>query len=305
MAQLIDHLWQSALFVALMWFLAWLTRRNLVSLRLWMWRLAALKFLLPFGLLYAVGGWLGFPVRHSAIPPPDLVVDVTSFFFPLAAPAQTMAPASHLLIIALVLVLLATVFCGLLIRRQLIAAQRQRVEEVARAAADWSDEPRPLGFFKTATLSGISLIILAAPIFVGAVHDRLVRQEALAVDIRSLRSSVISLRVTKTIFGARSRIVATSDGVSISHINLQDLVAEVYGIGQFEVFGGALPWLTSPHYDVQVKGPVHTPAIFDPYSLRQSVTGYLYQEYGVAIRVNGRCQEPCLNQQSFTIERLR
>jgi hypothetical protein len=92
--------------------------------------------------------------------------------------------------------------------------------------------------------------------------------------------------------------------VLIRHINLQDLVAMVYGIGQFEVFGGALPWLSSPHYDVKVDGPVSTPAVFDPYSLRQPVTDYLSHEYGVSIRVNGSCQQPCLNQESFVVERI-
>jgi len=56
---------------------------------------------------------------------------------------------------------------------------------------------------------------------------------------------------------------------------------------------------------VQVIGSIDAPKIFDPYALRQPVTDYLYNEYGVAIRVNGSCQEPCVNQQSFRIERLR
>ena len=78
----------------------------------------------------------------------------------------------------------------------------------------------------------------------------------------------------------------------------------MYGIGEFEGFGGALPWLESPHYEGRVTGPVQAPALFDPYSLRQPVTDYLSREFGVAIRVNGSCQEPCLNQESFAVERV-
>ena len=55
---------------------------------------------------------------------------------------------------------------------------------------------------------------------------------------------------------------------------------------------------------MKVNGPVSAPAVFDPYSLRQPVTDYLFHEYGVSIRVNGSCQEPCLNQESFVVERI-
>jgi hypothetical protein len=146
MRGVLDHLWQSILFVALVFGLARLTRNNLAALRLWMWRSAALKFLLPFGLLYAFGAWLGFPVRHSAIPPPAAITDFVAFGLPLATPAQT--------------------------------------------------------------------------------------------------------------------------------------------------FAGNAWWVAMG------------PAVFDPYSLRQPVTDYLYQRFGVSIRVNGDCQEPCGNYDSFHIERL-
>ena len=299
-----DHLWQSTCFAALVWGLAWLLRRNSALLRLSMWRIAALKFLLPFSVLLALGGWLGFPVRHSAIPPPAAVTETAEWLWRTGFPATAYAPVAVVMMIALLLALTVAGLCGLLIVRQLRAARWRQQEEIARVTADGSHEPAPLGFLVSATLAGAALGAVAAPIFVGAVQDRLRRQEALAIDIRALRSAEITLRVTSTIFGGRSTMLATEEGISISHINLQDLVAQVYGIGQFEVFGGALPWLTSPHYNVHVKGRVHAPEVFDPYSLRQSVTDYLYASYGVSIRVNGLCQEPCLNQQSFVIERV-
>jgi hypothetical protein len=92
--------------------------------------------------------------------------------------------------------------------------------------------------------------------------------------------------------------------VTIRNINIKDLVSMVYGIGPFEVFGGAMPWLSEPRYDVRVTGPLSQPAAFDPYSLRQPVTDYLYAQFGVSIRVNGACQKPCKDFESFVIERL-
>jgi hypothetical protein len=130
------------------------------------------------------------------------------------------------------------------------------------------------------------------------------RQVALATDMRLLGKANVALTEVATRFGGRSEILADGQGVTIRYINLQDLVALVYGIDQFEVFGGALPWLEHPHYDVHVTGPLADPAIFDAYSLRQPVTQYLYDQYGVSIRVNGNCQEPCLNQESFVVERI-
>ena len=89
LAGIIDHLWQSIAFAAIVFGVAYLTRRNSAALQLWLWRIAALKWLLPLGLLYALGGWLGFPVRHSAIPPPATLTEWVSTGLSIAAPALT------------------------------------------------------------------------------------------------------------------------------------------------------------------------------------------------------------------------
>lgn len=294
MALLIDHLWQSVLFFVLVGGLAALTRRNSAALHLWLWRIAALKFLLPFALLFALGGWLGFPVRHSAIPPPVVMTEAFNAMTPWFAPAQTLWVSRFLEITAAVLAL--TACSAWWIGRQLRRARR---------GGQSADDPTPpLGFFTTTALAGTALCAIVAPMIAGALQDRLRRQAALEVDTHQLRMAAISLSETPWRFGMRAEIAANTSGVVIRYINLQDLVALVYGIGEFEVFGGALPWLESPHYEVRVTGPVQAPALFDPYSLRQPVTDYLSREFGVAIRVNGSCQEPCLNQESFAVERV-
>jgi hypothetical protein len=294
MTPLIDHLWQFLVFTGLVGMATWWTRANAAELRLWMWRAAALKFLLPFSLLVAIGGWLGFPVRHTAIAPPSWLVRAVQVLEPWTAPANAFDDSRSTQVVALLVLLAGAAFCATWIRRSL-----RTTREAAGAGA-----PASLGFFKTAALAGMALCLLAAPVLAGAIHDRVLRQEALAIDTQRLRSADISLSEAPHRFGMRTEIVAGGDGVLIHHVNLQDLVALVYGIDQFEVFGGALPWLEEPYYDVRITGSIHAPTLFDPYSLRQRVTDYLSHEYGVAIRVNGSCQEPCLNQQSFTVERL-
>lgn len=304
MAQLLDHLWQSALTVLLILFLALMTRPNSAALRLWLWRVAALKFLVPFSLAYALGSWIGFPTRHSAIPPPAGLLDALGSVMPWATPMQAFAPSGFPFIGGLLLICGLATLCVRAIAHELRLTRRLRTEEIARAEGDAYWQPVPLGMFKATTLAAAVFCSLAAPLVAGALHDRVLRQEVLALDIESLRTARVSLTQANWRFGDRPEIRAVDGGVTIRNVNLQDLVAMVYGIDHFEVFGGTLPWLESPHYNVQVSGPLHAPGMFDPYSLRQPVTQYLYDQYGVSIRVNGNCQEPCLNQESFVVERI-
>lgn len=303
MAPIIDHLWQSALYVAITWLAARLVRSSAVSLRLWMWRIAALKFVVPFAWVYDAGGWLGFPVRHSAIPPPQWLTDSVAGALLWVSPAQSFASASQARMIGLAAAFTLAVLSVHLIRAELRRTRDQRDDERRHFEFSGQDAPPP-GFLQTLTLASVTLLLIAGPAVAGAVRNRLDRQAALAVDTEALRSAKIELFETDWRFGDRTEVLATPNGVTIRKINLQDLVALVYGIGQFEVFGGALPWLESPHYDVRVTGTVTQPALYDPYSLRQPLTEYLSTEFGVSIRVNGRCQDPCLKQESFVVERI-
>jgi hypothetical protein len=66
-----------------------------------------------------------------------------------------------------------------------------------------------------------------------------------------------------------------------------------------------MPWLEYPRYDVRISGPLRAPEVFDAYSLREPMTRYLYQRFGVSIRVNGSCQEPCPHHSSIMVERVK
>jgi bla regulator protein BlaR1 len=47
---IVNHLWQSTVFVAVAGMLTLLLRRNLARTRYWLWLVASAKFLIPFGL---------------------------------------------------------------------------------------------------------------------------------------------------------------------------------------------------------------------------------------------------------------
>jgi hypothetical protein len=301
---LFDHLWQSLLFAALAGGLAWLTRKNLAAVRLWIWRIAALKFLLPLGLLFALGAWIGYPVRHSAIPPPAPLADAVSAATPVFVPAHSLDASPFVLAFATVLTAIAAVACLRAIFRKERRAREELDAEDARLDRDWSDRPPSPGFLHAAALTTAAVGTLILPILAGALEDRQMRQAILAADTRTLRSAAIAMSEADHAPGTEPQVIARRDGVLIRNINLKDLVALVYGIDQFEVFGGALPCLSAPYYDVRVSGPVSSPAVFDPYALHKPVTEFLAARFGVSIRVNGSCQDPCVNQQSFVIERL-
>jgi hypothetical protein len=301
---LIDHLWQSIACAAITGGVVFLTRHNSATLQLWLWRLAALKFLLPFSLLFALGGWLGFPVRHSAIPPPAAVIELVSHGLSVAAPAENFDLVASWAAAALTVLLVVAAACLVMIFRGLRRARRLRAEEQARLAADWNYQPPPLGFWQSSLLATVALCTVTLPLIAGATRDRQWRQAMLAIDEVALQSAAIVMDEAPAGAGILSRVTAHPTGVEIRNINLQDLVSLVYGIGKFEVFGGAMPWLEYPRYDVRITGPVRAPEVFDPYSLRQPMTNYLYQQFGVSIRVNGRCQKPCKDYESFVIERL-
>jgi len=61
-AQLANHLWQSTVFAGAVWLSTLLLRKNSAAVRYRLWMIAALKFLVPFSLLIAVGGNLGWRV---------------------------------------------------------------------------------------------------------------------------------------------------------------------------------------------------------------------------------------------------
>ena len=65
---LTNHLWQSTLFVVVVWLLTLVLRRNRAETRHRLWLIASVKFLIPFSLLVGIGSHLGW--RTSAVESP-------------------------------------------------------------------------------------------------------------------------------------------------------------------------------------------------------------------------------------------
>ena len=65
---IVNHLWQSTLFLFFIGALCYLLRRDGAHIRYWLWWTASIKFLLPFSALAAAGQWLASRTALSPVP---------------------------------------------------------------------------------------------------------------------------------------------------------------------------------------------------------------------------------------------
>src|ERR1700678_4330883 len=113
-AFVVNHLWQSTLFVAGVALLAHIVRHNAAKLRYALWLTASLKFLIPFALLTALGAHIS--LHHVAAAPRPLVVLIDKIAEPLVTPtiSEGVSP-SGLVSESTVLTVLAVIWtCGAL-----------------------------------------------------------------------------------------------------------------------------------------------------------------------------------------------
>lgn len=66
---LVDHLWQSTLFVLIVWLATLTLRRNRARVRCWLWTGASVKFLLPFSTLVGLGAQFRWREAPAAVQP--------------------------------------------------------------------------------------------------------------------------------------------------------------------------------------------------------------------------------------------
>jgi hypothetical protein len=297
-----DHLWQSGLCLVAIALSSLLLRRQPALLRLWLWRIAALKFLFPFAALYALGQWLGFPVMHAADPAPGFLVKVFAVLGPLLAPAQSAAlGAAASLALSLLLAALTAAWA-------LLIAPQMRIERL-RAHCERSDaefgaaDPPGMGFFKAAFLTLLTIVTVAGTLTAGGVDDRQHRHRLLIVDALALREGSVAVAIARPGMGYRSRVYADAQGVLIRNANIRELLAIAYGVSRASVSGDLMAtsynsdpsysWLFSPRYDVRVNGRVREPEKFDPYALHQVITRMLAERFGIEVHVNEKCAPPC------------
>jgi hypothetical protein len=297
MTALANHLWQSLLCFALVCALAALTRAHSARARVWLWRLAALKWLLPFALLSGIGAWLGFPVRYAGDPPPPSLVRLIDAAAPWLQPgawlgslAQWLAP----------LALFIASFAALRVSLGHIhtEALRARVEEL-RLERDPDDREPSVGFLRAALMTACAIMLAAMPMLGGAVRASVHDHEVLEANLQSMRDARVTLRPARPGLGSRYFVRTTARGVVIRNITLRELTALSYGVNRFFVRGdhfreaGEEDWLVDSRHDVTVEAPVIEPERFDTYALRPAITRELAKNFGLEIYVNNACQPPC------------
>jgi hypothetical protein len=303
MAALVDHCWQSLLFCALCVWLAWLLRANTARVRLWLWRLSALKLLVPFAALFTLGRWAGFPVYHSADKVPAALMSLADALTPLLAPAQGAHLGAQAITWSLLALLPVAALFGCRLPRHLRIESRLAHAEELRREADPDDLPPGLGFIKGALLAFCAITIGGGALLGGAIADRRWRLELMAVHARALRSAPINMVEAEPGMGARWRIDASADGIFIRNVTLQDLIALSQGVNHYSVWDSqmnkpsddpdAISWLVAPRYDLSIAARIDEPRAFDAYALRGRITQYLADRFGLELYVNGECQAPC------------
>jgi len=109
---LLDHLWQSTLFCAVIWSITLALRSNSAAVRHWLWLLASVKFLVPFSVLHLLGAAAGLPTPVES--QPSLLGVALQAATPVVAPALTLAGEPRGAPLALAPALLAVWIAGAL-----------------------------------------------------------------------------------------------------------------------------------------------------------------------------------------------
>ncbi len=301
-AALVDHLWQSWLCLVAVALSMTVLRNAPAILRLWMWRGTALKFLVPFSLLYLLGSRMGFHVTH----PGDTVsADLVRWLHGakrLVSPAQDAALGGRAALGLLVFLLALTVaWMGAFARQIRIELLRARWQ--ADRVAVTGEPLAGIGFFRAGLLTLCGLSALSVTVLSGAVDDRLHRHAVLETNLRALRHARVEMALARPGMGERSRLMADANGVLLRNVNLQEMIAFAYGVTPFAVMSnqvadssGGEPrefWMYSPRWDVRITGPVREPEIFESFALNRVLTRLLATRFGLEIEVNGECQRPC------------
>ena len=301
---LVDHLWQSCCCCGVAWIFSTMTRDDAAVVRLWLWRIAAGKLLLPFSLLFALGAWLGFPSAHSADPAPPDFVRTISLLAPFTSPARVLGWTGLPLALATLAAFAGAAACAYWLRDRLHVERVQVAEEAARRERDIDDIQSRPGFICSALMSACALCAVSIPMLAGAIHDRQQRLERLIANSLALRDAPVAMAPAAHGMGARYRVDADAHGVSVRNVNIHDLVAIAYGVKRHSVItpqmysgveSASRSWLHWPRYDLRIQAQVPDPREFDAYALRQNLTRALSEQFGLEIYLNGDCQPPCGN----------
>jgi len=299
LAALIDHVWQSVLILGILAIAAAITRRNAAVVRQWIWRIAGIKFLVPFRVLFVIGAWLGYPIDRAEDTVPAPLTASLAAAAPLVTPAQSRDLAGWPLAVAGIAALLALVPCARIVRARIRIETERAAQESAHAELAPDDAAPGVGFARGLLFAAVAMAACAAPVLAGAVTDRLARHDLLLADSRSLFHAPVTIVPAAPGMGQRVRVTAAPGGVLVRNASIQDLTALSYGVTLGYVWSdhfterGGEDWFTNARYDVRISGRIHDPERFDTYALRIPVTRVLAERYRLEIYVDDRCQPPC------------
>lgn len=298
MNALTDHLWQSLLCFALLAALAAMTRAHSAKVRLWLWRIAAVKWLVPFSLLGAVGAWFGFPIRYAGDPPPAFAVKLVDRLSPWFSLSGWLDSRAARIAATVVLALVAVAALRWLLGHVHADALRARVEEL-RLEADPDDREPSLGFFRAALFTACALLVIAIPTFGGAVRASVHAHDVLDANTQNMSEARVTIRPARKGSGSRYFVDVNADGVTIRNISVRELTALAYGVNRLFVRGEHFrdgpdeDWLVDTRHDVRIDARVLEPETFDTYALRNVITRELATNFGLEIYLNNSCQKPC------------
>jgi hypothetical protein len=302
-AALVDHLWQSLWCLVAVVVMAAALRGASAQVRVWLWRSAAAKFVVPFALLQSMGAWLGFPVMHASEPAPASLVALIQDLRPWLAPASNHELQGAPLLAAMLLLL---GICGgwvAWILRQLRVESSLARWQAAHEFDESAPATRPVGFVRAAVITMFLILAVSAPTITGAVDDRQHRHELMLANARVLREAAYQIRVAPTGAGHRWRLHAAGHGVAVRNVSVQELIAIAFGVPPSAVMSNQTVsgeasdpydyWMISPRYDLEITGSVLEPERFESYALHALITRVMAEKFGIEIHVNGRCQAPC------------
>lgn len=264
-----------------------------------MWRIAALKFVVPFHLLFVLGRWLGLPAQHSADRVPESLAAPIAQTTPLLTPTMSHGAGGIASFACLLALIVGALACGRVIRAGLRLERWRSARERLRAELDPDDVAPGLGFVRGLVFTALVVCGVSFPLLAGAVEDREWRLALLRENARSLRDARIEMKPAAFGMGDRLRVSADARGVSIRNATIRDLTALAYGVRRFFVRGdhfyeaGEQDWLIAARYDIRVTGRVREPGEFDPYALRIPITRMLAERHGLEIYIDSACQPPC------------
>ena len=247
---LANHLWQSSVFVGVIWLLTLALKKNRAAVRYWLWFAASVKFLVPFSALVTLGNQLSWQVGApvAAIPQWSLAVDNVAEPFATSAPAMPVgAPHGSFSVAAvLVCIWLCGVAAGLIFWlrcwTRMRAIRKKAIPTALRLSIpvlslDSQIEPGVFGIFRPVLLlpAGIESRLTAEQLDAVIAHEmaHVRRRDNLTAAIHMLVETVFWF--FPVVWYLRARLIEERELACDEQVLLRGSEAESYAAGIIEV----------------------------------------------------------------------